>query len=437
MVAVPAGWREAGGFPVATPGDDLARWWAGFDDALMTQLIGDALRSNPDVGQAVARVRQAQAQRRGQAAGLFPSVSGSGSRGFSGQDFDGGGRNTDVSYAAGLNASWEADVFGRNREAVAAANADAEVAREDLAAVQASLAAEVALAYLDLRAAEARLAVVRESVATREESRQLAAWRNQAGQVDVLEVRQAESSLETARSSLSALEQTAGQTRNRLARLCGRNPGGLDGLLAGRTGRLPMPERRLAIGIPADAVRQRPDVRAAGYQWVGAMARTRGAKAERLPSLRLSGSLSVDTLTASKLFNPESAGAGLIAGLTAPIFDAGRIRANIEAQDAAAEQALRRYEATVLTALSEVEDALIACRRSGERELTLGRAAAAAAEALTLATQRYNAGVVDFLVLLDAQRTNLALQESVINARADRAAAFVALYRALGGGWSR
>jgi NodT family efflux transporter outer membrane factor (OMF) lipoprotein len=425
------------GFPVASPGKDLERWWVAFDDARMSGLIREAVAGNPEVGAAVARVRQAQAQRQAQAADLFPGVTASAVRGFRSDEVAAGRRSSETSYSLGLNASWEPDFFGRTSEALKASTANAAAAQENLGSAQASLAAEVALAYIDLRAAEARLKVVRESLVTREESRQLAAWRNQAGQSDVLEVRQAESSLEQARASLSSLEQSAGQTRNRLARLCGKAPGALDATLQPGTGRLPSPAGRLSIGIPADTVRQRPDVRAAGYQWVASIARTRAAEAERLPSLRLSGSVGTDSLKASKLFNVQDAGLGLIAGLTAPVFDGGRIRANIAAEDAASEAALRSYEGAVLTALSEVEDALIACKRSTERAATLEVAAAAAAEALTLATQRYNAGVVDFLTLLEAQRTDLGLQESVINARADRSAAFVELYKALGGGWSR
>jgi outer membrane protein TolC len=199
---------------------------------------------------------------------------------------------------------------------------------------------------------------------------------------------------------------------------------------------VPVPQRRLAIGIPADTIRQRPDVRAAGYNWVAAIANTRSAEAEKLPSLRLSGSLGVDTLRSSKLFNPESAAAGIIAGISGPIFDAGRIRANIAAQGEAEEQALLSYETSILTALSEVEDALIACRKTEERMATLQRAASAAKDASRLANQRYRAGVIDIITVLDTQRSDLALEETLINVRADRAAAHVQLYKALGGGWS-
>lgn len=436
-LAVPVAWRNAANFPTSPPSSDLARWWSGFDDPLLSRLITDSLRQSPDIASAIARVRQAQAQRKAQASILYPTLDASASRNFSSVESDALGRSSQTSFSGNLSASWEADFFGKNRQSVIAASADADAARENLHSAQAALAAEVALTYIDLRNTEARINVVRESISTREESRKLAAWRNEAGQTDALELRQAESSLQQASASLSSLEQSASQTRNRLSLLSGKNPGSLNPTLTSRTGQLPSPARRLSIGIPADTVRQRPDVRAAGYQWLAAIARTRSAEADRLPSLRLSGSLGADTLTSAKLFNPESVAVGLIEGFTSPVFDAGRIKANIEAQDAVAEQALRAYESTVLTSLSEVEDSLIACKRSTERISTLNAAAASSREALTLATQRYEAGVTDFLTLLDAQRTNLSIRESVVSARADHAAAHVSLYRALGGGWSR
>jgi NodT family efflux transporter outer membrane factor (OMF) lipoprotein len=431
-VTLPVAWRNAADFPSATPDDDLATWWSSFGDPQMTRLIREALAGNRDLASSVARVRQAQAQRDAQKASLFPSLDYDGSRSSGRSWIDGGEDRSFTSYSAGLSASWEADFFGRNRQSVLAASADAEAAKENLHSARAALAAEVALAYLDLRAAEERLAIVKRTLVTREETTQLASWRAQAGEIDQLELRQAESSLESARSQLASQEQNIAQTRNRLALLCGRVPGDI------RTGSgdVPSPAYRLAVGIPADTIRQRPDVRAAGYNWVAAIARTRSAEADQLPSLRLSGSLGIDTLSSSKLFNPESLAAGLVAGISGPIFDAGRIRANITAQGAVEEQALLSYESSILTALSEVEDSLIACRRSAERLASLEKAAFAAKEASKLANQKYRAGVIDITTVLDTQRSDLALEESVTAVQADRAAAHVQLYKALGGGWS-
>jgi multidrug efflux system outer membrane protein len=431
-LALPVSWRNAADFPTATPDADLSTWWTSFGDPQMTRLIREALAGNRDLASAVARVRQAQAQRDAQKASLFPSLGYDGSRSSGKSWTDGGADRSFTSYSAGLGASWEADFFGRNRQSVLAASADAEAVKENLHSARAALASEVALAYLDLRAAEERLRIVKRTLVTREETTQLASWRAQAGEIDQLELRQAESSLESARSQLASQEENIGRTRNRLALLCGRAPGGI----ATGSGDVPSPAYRLAVGIPADTIRQRPDVRAAGYNWVAAIARTKSARADQLPSLRLSGSFGVDTLRSSKLFNPESMATGLVAGISGPIFDAGRIRANITAQGAAEEQALLSYESAVLTALSEVEDALIACRRSAERLASLEKAAFAAKEASTLANQKYRAGVIDITTVLDTQRSDLALEESVAAVKADRSAAHIQLYKALGGGWS-
>ena len=415
---LPADWKNAAGFPVASPKDDLARWWRKFDDPVLTRVIADGLANNPDLSSASARIREARARRNVAAATLFPFVSGSASSDSSVVKTDGNRRVSETRYSAGLDASWEADLFGKNRSKVAAA------------------AAEIATAYTRLRAYETGLTILQNIVKTREQTTQLATWRQMAGETDSLESSQAISSLEQARASVPSLEQSIAQTRNLLALLCGRQPGSLDGVLASGNRAIPDPARSLAIGIPADTIRQRPDVRLAGYQLLAAVANTRAAEAERFPSLGLSGSLGVNSLTAGKLFDPQTASADIIAGLTGPIFDAGRIRSNIEAQGAVQDRAVQTYRSSILTALSEVEDSLIACQRSTERLATLEKAAAAAREADVLARQRYQAGEIDFLDVLDSQRTLLNLEDSLLNTRTDRTTAYIRLYQALGGGWS-
>jgi multidrug efflux system outer membrane protein len=177
-------------------------------------------------------------------------------------------------------------------------------------------------------------------------------------------------------------------------------------------------------------------VRLAGYQLAAAAASTRAASAERFPSLSLSGNLGINALSAGKVFNPEIISGNVIAGLTGPIFDAGRIRSSIEARGAAQDQAVQTYRAAVLTALSEVEDSLIACRLSAERLATLEKATASAREAADLAQQRYDAGVIDVLTVLDSQRSLLGLEDSLFTVRTDHTTAYIQLYKALGGGWS-
>jgi multidrug efflux system outer membrane protein len=432
---IPADWKNAAGFPVAAPTKDLSRWWNRFNDPVLTKVISSALQQNPGVASAVAAIRQARALRNVEAAGFFPSVNGSAGTSATNTSQKDHGNSYNNSFTAGLDASWEIDLFGKRRATVEAANATLGATEENLHSVQAALASEIAIAYTNLRSSEAALKVVQDSLKTREQTYELTSWRHQAGQVDDLEKQQALTSLEQAKASIPSLQQSAEQSRNLLAKLSGRPPGELDKLLSSSKG-LPAPEQSLAIGIPADTLRQRPDLRLAGYQWYAAVATTKAAKAQRYPSLSLSGSLGLNTLTTSKIFNPETSTAGIIASLTGPIFDAGRIRSTIEAQSAAEEQALQTYRSTVLTALSEVEDALIACRRTEERIVVLQRANTAAQDASSLANQSYEAGTIDFTTVLEAQRTLLDLQQTIIGVKAEKTTAYIQLYNALGGGWS-
>jgi len=434
-MAVPAEWKNAGNFPVASPSKDLSRWWSRFDDPALNRLISAALNDSPDISAATARIREARARRDAEYAGLFPSLDGGVSTNSSSVDADPGKRISGTSYSANLDASWEADLFGRRRNAVQAAAANVGAAEENLHSVHAALAAEIAATYTNLRTNEARLVVLKRNVATREQTAQLATWRKQAGEADSLESSQALSSLESARAAIPSLEQAIAQGRNQLALLAGREPGALDSMLALGKG-IPTPPDSLAIGIPADVLRQRPDVRVAGYQVLAAAANTRAAEAARYPSLNLSGSLGLKTVRARDFLDPETAAANLATSLTSPIFDAGRIRAGIEAADAVEQQAIDNYRSTVLTALAETENALIACRRSAERLASLEKATQLARVSDELARQRYEAGEIDFLDVLDSQRTLLNLEDNLLTTRTDRTTAYIRLYQALGGGWS-
>ena len=437
-VATPTTWTQTAIAPRPGALDTaaLADWWKRFNDPVLDALISDALAHNPDVRIALSRIAQARATRIVEKSGLLPSLS----AGVSGQGKRARDHRADTvsesdNYSASLDASWEIDLFGKQRLALAAADADLAQTEENFHAAQVSLAAEVATAYVDLRSVEAQLAVVRRSLDSREETARLTRWRQEAGVGDILDTRQAESALEQAHASIPALQQTASETRNQLAVLSGRTPGSLDVLL-GSTERVPAAPAALAIGIPAETLRQRPDVRAAGHAVEAASKRSEAARRERLPSLNLSGSLGVEAGELGRLASPSATIAGIAGSLTAPIFSAGRISANIRIQDETTRQALTTYESTVLDALAEVENALEAIRRQTERRASLELAAAAAREADTLARQRYEAGSVDFLQVLDAERTLLSAEQSLVTTDADLSSAHIRLYKALGGGWS-
>ena len=432
---IPQDWKNAAGFPVAAPHQDISRWWKRFDDPTLNSLITSALAQNPDVEAAASRVRESRANRAATAASLFPSVDGSAGTNYGSTERSGLRTNTN-SFSLGLDAAWELDFFGKRRASVEAASAQVGASEENKHSVEASLASEIAIAYTNLRSIESRLAVTRRTLSSREGTYQISKWRLDAGQIDNLEASQALSSLEQARASIPALEQSASEARNLLAVLTGQNPGTLDGRLNSGKRSVPNPSSSLAVGIPADTIRQRPDLRLAAYQWLAQVSTTKAAKAERFPSFSISGSLGLSTLSGSKIFNPESKSSGLGGSITSPIFDAGRIQANIAAQTETEKQALLNYRSIVLTALSEVEDSLTACKRTAERIVILERATIAAREADTLARQKYEAGVTDLSTILESQRTLLGLEESLVSAHADRTISYIQLYKALGGGWS-
>ena len=436
-VAIPAVWLQGNANHQALDVVALPMWWTRFNDPVLDELIATALRSSPDVVSALSRIAEYRARRGVERSALFPSldanVSGGRTR-TTNRDTD--LATTNESYSASLDASWQVDLFGRQRLALDAASADLVKTEENYYGAQVSLAADVAIAYVTLRSAEAQLVMVRRSLGTRGETVQLTRWREQAGTGDALETQQSVTELEVANASIPALQLSIAQTRNQLALLAGGTPGSLDPLLAAAHD-VPGAPPDFAIGIPAEVLRQRPDVRAAERGLEAAFARTSAARRARLPALNLSGSIGVEALTAGRLFNPAATGVSILGGLTAPSFDAGRISRTITIQRELEHQAFNNYTSTVLVALGEVENALVAVQRNTERLAILARATAAAREAAKLASLQYQAGQVDLLVSLDSERALLDLEQQTVATAASRANACVQLYQALGGGWTR
>lgn len=434
QLAVPAGW-SAGTGTDAMDAVLLARWWHGFGDPVLDRLVADALAANLDLAQARARLREARARRGVAGAALAPSVDASLSGSRSRSSGQSGSGSTRELYSAGFDASWELDVFGGVRRSVEAAQADLEASVESLSDTRVSLAAEVALNYIDLRTAEQRLAIAEESIAYRGENHQIIRWRQQAGLVSELDLAQATTDLESTRAVLPPLRTAVTEAKNRLAVLLGRNPGELESLVhADRP--IPLAAGEIVAAIPADTLRQRPDVRVAERRLAAQTARLGEAEAARYPSFRLSGSLGLEALELDALADRDANTRSLFGGITAPVFNAGRIAANIEIQDALVEQARLAYRAAVLAALEEVENALTAVANTDARRAKLAEAAAAARTTLAIAEYRYASGLADFLSVLDAQRTQLSLDEQLAGSTGELARAQVRLYKALGGGWS-
>jgi multidrug efflux system outer membrane protein len=426
---VPAAWSQVD--PSAV-GDTslLAQWWLRLRDPLLAQLVSQAMQSNTTVVSAQAALRQARALRDVAGAGLLPTLDGSASI----QRSRSGGASASNSFKVGLDASWELDVFGGNRSGLQASEAAARASAATLGDVQVSIAAEVALDYITLRNAQARLAIANDNLASQQEILQITQWRLQAGLVSSLEAEQSRAATEQTAAQLPALQTSIDQTLHALAVLTGRPPAALGSVLAA-VAPVPQAADDLALSIPAETLRQRADVRAAEHQVMAAMARASQAQAQALPNFRLSGSLGLNALALGSLTNGASVASALLAGVAVPLFDGGALRAQVRAQQAALEQANSSYQGTVLTALKDVEDALVALRGDRERLVRLQQAAEAAGNAASMASQRFTSGLVDFQVVLETQRTRLSTQDSVANASADVSADHVRLYKALGGGW--
>lgn len=431
-VTTPGNWSSAGSAisSVAPAPDTLAVWWQQFGDAQLDRLIDAAMTAAPDIRSAQARLRQARASRDLAVANLAPSLGASAgvTRSRNGND------PSQTLYVAGFDASWEPSIFGGLRDAAEAARADAAASEATLAATRASLAAEVALNYVTLRASQQRLSIVRANVASQAETLQIAEWREMAGLVTRLDVEQARTNLEQTRAAIPALEIARAEAENRLAILTGRVPGSLRESLK-EAWPLPAAPEEIAVGIPADTLRQRPDVRATELTLQAEIARTAEREADRYPSLTLDGSLGWKAFSLSALGGGDTLVRSLAASLAGTLFDGGRIGARIAAQNAVQEQAQVAWEKSLLTALEDVENAMTAYANGRERVDARRKAAASAANAAELARIQYQAGTSDFQNVLETERTLLTAQDNLASAEADVLTAVIQLYKALGGGW--
>ena len=423
---VPAQFTEV---PAYAQDVDLARWWAAFDDPTLTSLMQRGLAANLDIDEAGARVRAARANLRGVRGSLLPALEASAS---GGRTVGGGFIPDRDSYQAGLDAAYEVDLFGGGRRAVETARANAEGAEASLRSVQLTVAGEIALNYFDAREAQERLRIATETLATLDETVEIVGWRQRAGLVGAIDLEQAQQLRAQTAAGIPPLETAFAAAANRLAVLLGESPGTVTALLA-ETAELPSPPEAQPAAIPADVVRRRPDVAVAERALAGETARIGVEAAQLYPALRLSGSFSGSGRTVSAV--QDSAVGFLLAGITAPIFRGGQIRAAVEAQRATAAGAFSAYRRTVLTALEEVENALVSTRSAQTRETRLASAEASARVAAELARIQYRSGRIDFQSLLDAERTLLSSQEALAAARVAPAAAAVQRYKALGGGW--
>ncbi|MGZ5057297.1 MAG: efflux transporter outer membrane subunit [Methylobacter sp.] len=431
---LPANWSTSlTGSPTAKM-TDISRWWLIFNDPILTELIEKAQTGNRDLYQAEARLREARARRQLASANLLPTSSLTTSAGQSGNSEAMGLGTTSELYSHSLDASWELDIFGKKRRAIEAAEATQQAAQEDLRDVLVSLCAEVALNYVDVRGYQTRLKITEDNLAAQNETYDITRWRYQAGLTTQLDVDQAKLTMENTRAGIPSLRSTLEQAKHRLALLLGRQPASLNPLLSA-AGRIPAASGKIGAGIPADLLRQRPDVRRAERKLAAQTAQIGVAEAALYPDFTLSGSIGLESLAYANLYSAGAKAFQIAANASWTLIDAGRIRSNISIQNALQEQALGLYESTLLTALRDVENALTAYSEERKRRDALNAAVEAGISALALADTQYISGLLDFQRVLDSQRSLLSAQIQLATSESEVAADIIRLYKTLGGGW--
>jgi NodT family efflux transporter outer membrane factor (OMF) lipoprotein len=362
-------------------------------------------------------------------------VDASGSARVNGTGSEAGFAGTTQSYSLGLDASWELDVFGgiRSGADAAAATADARVA--DVHDVLISLAAEVALDYIDVRSAQQRLEIARSNVALQEQTLELTQLRQQAGLGTDLEVQQALSNVENTRAQMALLEGQVSRSIHAISVLLGQAPQTLSTDLSA-SGPIPSAPLSVAVGVPADAIRRRPDVRSAERLLAAQAAQVNVARADLYPSFRLAGSIGLESLSLARLLVPGAGSWSASPSASTRLFNRRQLRENLAVQSERQTQAAATYESRVLGALQDVEDSLTSLAQEDVRRGHLAAASGAAQQAADLSLQLYTAGLRDFRDVLDAQRSLLTLQDSLASSTASVSTDLVRLYKALGGGWS-
>src|SRR5216684_1338199 len=427
----------------------LGNWWATLNDPELTSLIDRAIKSNLDLKVASSRVLEARAARRITRADLLPTVESRDSaqrvRGgltsglFNVNKGSLGGSNLLTPFESnvfqlGFDASWEIDFFGGHRRAREAATADVAAIGEARRTVLVSLLAEVARNYSELRGFQRRLEITNQNIKLQEDSLELTRVRAEAGLGTQLDVERQAAQLDSTRALVPSLEAAEIQTIHRLGVLLGQEPGTLLNELM-QSKPLPTVPPAVPVGLPADLLKRRPDIREAEARVAAETARVGVARADLFPKILLTGAAGRQgtepsglTLGAGNFFSVGPA-------ITLPIFTAGKIRGNIEAQKQRLEQAVTQYQSTVLKSLEETENALVAYGHEKDRQEKLVAAVEASRQATMLANELYTRGLSDFLSVLDAQRQQLAAEEDLAQSDTAVVTDLVALYKALGGGW--
>jgi NodT family efflux transporter outer membrane factor (OMF) lipoprotein len=420
---------------------DLRTWWTALDDPELDRLIERATAGNLEIRQAVARIREARANLGIAGGELYPSVDGIGSAERSrisnkvAAQVAPPQHRTDTLYTVGLDATWEIDFWGRIRRNIESADASIGASIDDYRDTLVVLYAEVARNYVQVRTLQTRIQSALDNVRAQRSSLQLTIDRNRAGLAPDLDVRQAQLNLATTEAFVPTLRSALAQAIDRLAVLIGEYPNALEDEFA-EAAPIPQPPEEIMIGVPSDMIRQRPDIRSAERQLAAQTAQIGVATAELYPQFTLSGSFAFESFSFDNWIEKQARSFSFGPAFRWNLFDAGRIRSNIEAQDALTEQALVSYEQTVLGAAEEVENAIAAYVQEQDRLEALRRSVVAARQSVALVETLYRTGLTDFQNVLDTQRSQFQQEDAQAESEGLVTQNLIQIYRALGGGWA-
>lgn len=428
--------------------EELAHWWKVFNDPVLDQLIDLTLKNNRQLEVARSRVRQGRLQLGIAEAQRLPWLDASGSwsanRGQGEWDSDREAiknlpisdkmtRNVETGKL-GIDARWEIDIFGRQKAKSRAASNSLQASQADLYSTWVSLSAETALQYMSLRTLQEQLRITEDDVKRQQEALELIKINYQSGIINELPVQQATYALSQTQAEIPSLKKNIASTMAALSILTGTVPGEIDGLLMENTS-LPTVDPHMFIGIPAEALRQRPDIQAAERRIAAQQQKTKAAKADLKPRFSLNGSIGLESFSSEGLISAIGKMIGIGPSITMPIFNAGAIRKNIKVQTEKEQEYLALYEETVLKAVGEVRNAVTDASQDHIKSEELKSAVESAQQAESLAQTNFDSGLSDYLSVLDARRNVLSARRQYIMSRGQEFADTVRLFKSLGGGW--
>ncbi|MGA1805374.1 efflux transporter outer membrane subunit [Rhizobium sp. HT1-10] len=414
----------------------LAEWWKQLKDPILDGLIAQAVAANLDVATAKAKVREARASYREQVGTLLPTVESTASATRNrAAAADGAPATIYNNYQPGFDASWELDLFGGNKRAAEAAKYGVDAADEELRDTLVTLIGDVATYYIQAREYQQLTELARDSSKSQSQTASLTRTEYGAGGSSMVDVSKAEAQAASTHADIPTYEISYAKSVNRLGVLLGKSPLLLDGLL-GKKSRLPTPPSKLSVGIPADILNTRPDVRQAERQLAQATAKIGEAEANRYPSVSLTGSINSSASSVSELGKKSTIGWSFGPSLTVPIFKGGQLKAAVDVAKAQRDQYVFAYQSAVLSALEDVQNAIVSLNRSRARSVDLGKAVEGYRTAANLSKKLKTSGEGDLFDVLDAERSLYSAQQNLIETRTDIATHYVSLNKALGGGWT-